>query len=145
MEESEQLKVAVDPGQPTKKQVEEHRTRGHVPYRSWCRWCNLGRGRSLQHHKKETPAIPIVGLDYFFPTETGVKMRRELSMDDAELDEARAKGDVVKCIIVRCLQSKAVFSHVIPVKGLGRGWVRSRARRQRHRVARLLAHHPQGR
>ena len=26
-EESEQLKVAVDPGQPTKKQVEEHRAR----------------------------------------------------------------------------------------------------------------------
>jgi hypothetical protein len=49
--------VAVDPGQPTKTQVEEHRTRGHVPYRSWCRWCNLGRGRSLQHHAKAKPVM----------------------------------------------------------------------------------------
>ena len=117
-EESEQLKVAVDPGQPTKKQVEEHRTRGHVPYRSWCRWCNLGRGRSLQHHKKDTPIIPIVGMDYFFLTETGTKTRKELGMSDVELAEARARGDVIKCIIIRCLKSKAVFSHVIPVKGV---------------------------
>ena len=117
-EESEQLKVAVDPGQPTKKQVEEHRTRGHVPYRSWCRWCNLGRGRCLQHQKKGTPIIPIVGLDYFFLTESGTKTRKELGMDDAELTEARAKGEVVKCIIVRCLKSKSVFSHFIPVKGV---------------------------
>ena len=100
-EESEQIKVAVDPGQPTKKQVEEHRTRGHVPYRSWCRWCNLGRGRSLQHHRRDTPIVPIVGLDYFFLTESGIKTRAELSMTDGELTDARVKGDVVKCIIVR--------------------------------------------
>ena len=62
-EESEQVKVAVDPGQPTKKQVEEHRARGHVPYLSWCRWCNLGRGRSLQHQQKGVPVVPIIGID----------------------------------------------------------------------------------
>ena len=117
-EEAEQIKVAVDPGQPTKKQVDEHRTRGHVPYRSWCRWCNLGRGRSLQHHAKDAPVIPIVGMDYFFLTESGVKTRAELSMTDEELTDARVKGDVIKCIIVRCLKSKSIFSHVVPVKGV---------------------------
>ena len=97
--ESEQIKVAVDPGQPTKKQVEEHRTRGHVPYRSWCRWCNLGRGRGLQHHRKDIHVVPIVGLDYFFLTESGIQTRNELNMTDKELADARASGDVVKCIL----------------------------------------------
>ena len=77
----------------------------------------MGRGRSLQHHKKDTPIIPIVGMDYFFLTETGTKTRKELGMSDVELAEARARGDVIKCIIIRCLKSKAVFSHVIPAKG----------------------------
>ena len=91
-EESEQIKVAVDPGQPTKKQVEEHRTRGHVPYRSWCRWCNLGRGRSLHHRAKATPVVPIVGLDYFFLAESGIKPRAELKMTEDELSDARVQG-----------------------------------------------------
>jgi hypothetical protein len=117
-EESEHVKVAADPGQPTKKQVEEHRTRGHVLYRSWCRWCNLGRGRCLQHRAKTTPVVPIVGLDYFFLAESGIKTRAELQMTDDELSDARVKGDIVKCIIVRCLKSKAIFSHVVPVKGV---------------------------
>ena len=36
--ETESLKQARDPGQPTARQVEDHR-RTHVPYRVWCRWC----------------------------------------------------------------------------------------------------------
>ena len=44
--EVEPVKHAVDPGKPTEKQIEEHRMT-HLPYRSWCRWCVLGRGRGL--------------------------------------------------------------------------------------------------
>ena len=40
--EEEVVRIASDPGQPSHRQVEEHRTRGHIPYRSWCQWCNLG-------------------------------------------------------------------------------------------------------
>ena len=57
-------------------------------------------------------------MDYFFLAESGIKTRAELSMTDEELTDARVKGDVVKCIIVRCLKSKAIFSHVVPVKGV---------------------------
>ena len=39
-EEVEPVKAAPDPGQPSDKQVEEHR-RTHIPYRSWCKWCVL--------------------------------------------------------------------------------------------------------
>ena len=41
----EVVRIAFDLGRPSHRQVEEHRTQGHIPYRSWCRWCSLGGGR----------------------------------------------------------------------------------------------------
>ncbi len=115
--EVEPLKLAPDPGRPTARQVEEHRRCGHIPYRSWCRWCWLGRGRGIQHRHSIGSMVPVLGFDYFFLTKGGVKKKNELGMDDSELREARSKGDVVKCLLARCLLSKAVFAHVIPCKG----------------------------
>ena len=37
-QETERLKIAPDPGQPTRQQVAEHRIT-HWPFRSWCKWC----------------------------------------------------------------------------------------------------------
>ncbi len=91
----------------------------------WRKWCVLGRGRGLQHRKSPGSAIAIVGLDYFFITKGGVKERKELDFtsDDA-VNQARAKGDIVKCLVVRCSKSKAVFGHVVPCKGMDEnGWV----------------------
>ena len=65
----EPVKVMHDPGQPTQVQVEQHRV-AHVPYRSWCRWCVLGRGRGLPHKRSAGSAIPIVAFDYFYMTKT---------------------------------------------------------------------------
>ena len=119
--ETESLKQARDPGQPTARQVEDHR-RTHVPYRVWCRWCWLGRGRGIQHRRSQGSAIPIIGIDYFFITKGGVKVREELehSLDeDGEkaLNDARTQGDIVKCLLVRCTGTKALFAHVVPCKG----------------------------
>ncbi len=121
-DEVEAVKIAPDPGQPTRRQVEEHRMT-HWPYRSWCRWCNLGRGRGFQHRKSNGSVIPIVGFDYFFLTKGGVRKRDELeyTMDDEgerALDRARAHGDVVKCILIRCMKTKAIFAHVVQHKGV---------------------------
>ena len=120
--EVEVPRAAPDPGQPTARQIEEHR-KLHLPFRSWCRWCVLGRGRGLQHRRRWGSIIPIVGLDYFFLTKGGVKKREDLDFTvDADgnkaLEEARARGDVVKCLLVRCFLTKAVFAHVVPQKGL---------------------------
>ncbi len=49
-EDAEPMRMAADPGQPTQRQVEEHR-RVHVPFRSWRKWCILGRGRGIQHRR----------------------------------------------------------------------------------------------
>ena len=115
--EVEPLKLAPDPGRPTTRQVEEHRRVGHIPYRSWCRWCWLGRGRGTQHRHGVGSVVPIVGFDYFFLTKSGVKKKEELSMSDAAIVEARSKGDIVKCLLTRCLASKAIFAHVVHCKG----------------------------
>jgi hypothetical protein len=121
-EEAEPMKHAADPGPPTMKQVEEHRET-HVPFRSWCKWCVLGRGRGMQHRKAGTSTVPIVGVDYFFLTKGGVRTRKELDFSmtpegETELEAARSRGDLVKYLLVRCFQQKAVFAHLVPQKGL---------------------------
>ena len=121
-EEAEDVKMAPDPGQPSDKQVELHR-RSHIPYRCWCKWCVLGRGRGIPHRRKSDPMIAIIGLDYFFITGSGVKTRDELKEFEAspegkqKLDEARRRGEVVKCIVIRCAKTKAIMAHVVPCKG----------------------------
>jgi hypothetical protein len=94
--EVEPVKVATDPGKPTDRQIEEHRLT-HLPYRSWCRWCVLGRGRGLQHRVRPGSLIPIVGIDYYFLTGSGIKLRSELAMNDEQVETARQSGDLVKC------------------------------------------------
>ena len=71
----------------------------------------------------------MVGADYFFMTKKGIHRRDELEYEqnddgNRKLEDARAKGEVVKCIAVRCTSSKAIFGHVVPCKGLDEeGWV----------------------
>ncbi len=119
--EVEPVKLAPDPGQPTLRQIEDHR-RAHLPYRLWCKWCVMGRGLGHPHKLKFASIIAVVALDYFFITSGGVKKRDELeySCDEAgdrEAEEARKRGEIVKCIAVRCLKTKAIFGHVVPCKG----------------------------
>ena len=37
-----------DPVQPTKKQICDHDVT-HLPYRSWCKWCVMAKGREDKH------------------------------------------------------------------------------------------------
>ena len=122
-EDVQPIRHAPDPKLPSADEVEEHRCM-HIPYRDWCKWCVMGRGRGLQHSRALASFVAIVGLDYFFITRGGLWMRKELSDDyprtaegEAKLDEDRATGDIVKCLIVRCLQTKVLFAHVVPYKG----------------------------
>lgn len=136
-EESEEdvpkLKLAPNVVSPSQEQIEEHRT-AHCPYRSWCKQCVMGRGIGQPHAKPtQESTVPIVGMDSFYITKEGVRRRKQLakellkaSGEDLERDsaaateaisKARNDGEVVKCLLVRCLQSKNVFAHVVPQKG----------------------------
>ena len=48
--EAEVQRAAVDPGQPTRGQREEHNLT-HFPFRSWCRACVLGRAKDRPSRK----------------------------------------------------------------------------------------------
>ena len=115
-DEAEPLKIAKDHKLPSAEAVEEHRC-CHIPYRAWCKWCVMGRGRGDQHRSGPESTIPKVGMDYFFITAGGLKRRDELEYTDEQLDKARSEGEVLKCLIVRCYSTKNIWGHVVPVKG----------------------------
>ena len=67
-EEVEPLRNAANPAQPTAVQLEEHRT-DHFPFRTWCKFCIMGRGVGQPHSASQSEStIAVVGLDYFFIT-----------------------------------------------------------------------------
>ncbi len=122
IDESEQdiepIKIAHSPAQPTLEQEEQHRCT-HQPYRSWCKWCVMGRGLGEQHRLSSASTIPKIGADYFFITAGGVKKEEEPGYSDdddgrRQRDEARVKGKIVKCVLIRCSTTKNIFAHVIP-------------------------------
>ena len=91
-DEIEPLKQAPSPSMPSAAEVEEHRVT-HIPYRSWCRECVMGRGLGEQrgrHHQREHD-IAIVGVDYFFITAKGVQRRPEM-MEEYAMDPEGRRG-----------------------------------------------------
>jgi len=121
-EDAADLKHATNVASPSAEVVERHRVT-HYPYRSWCKQCVMGRGVGTPHTTSTSESsMPIVGMDYFYITKEGVKRRDELAKelsDEGEeaITKARAEGHVLQCLLVRCLQSKIVFAHVVPQKG----------------------------
>ncbi len=123
-EEVRPMRRAFIPCKPNASEVEDHR-KCHLPYRSWCPWCVMGRGLGEQRgkHAGREHTIPRVGIDYWYITSKGVEKREELDYKqdgdgETQLLEARKTGTVVKCIIVRCHETKCVFAHVVPCKGV---------------------------
>ena len=83
----------------------------------------MGRARGTLHAPLDCSAIPIIGIDCFFTTRGGVKIRSELDFQateegNADLEVAREAGEIIKCIVLRCSESKTVLAHVVPYKGV---------------------------
>ena len=58
-------------------------------------------------------------IDYYFITQEGVKRRDELAAElgnDSEeaVAQARASGQLVKCMAVMSFRAKNSFTHVVP-------------------------------
>ncbi|MBS94029.1 MAG: hypothetical protein CL799_06265 [Chromatiales bacterium] len=122
-EEVEPLRKPRSPVTPSPAEIEDHR-RSHLPYRDWCIECLMGRGLGEQRgaHAGRAHTIPRVGVDFWYITTGGIKRRDELEYPvsddgDARLLEDRKKGKIIKCLIIRCHDTKCVFAHVIPHKG----------------------------
>ena len=70
VEESEPVKKLVAPTAPTATDREEHTASGHAVFRTWCRECCIGRGRTHQHREggRET-TIPAIAIDHGYLNE----------------------------------------------------------------------------
>ena len=115
VDDVEPLKKARNPRLPSAADIAEHELT-HIPYRDWCKWCNLGRGRGIPHRHGGESGVPIVGIDYFFITSEGVKRRKELEFEENSSGEtallaARTNGEIIKCMVIRCFSSKSLFAH----------------------------------
>ena len=107
-----EVKAAPSPILPSAADIEEHRLT-HWPYRSCCEFCNLERGIGEQHRRSpgKQRLIAIVGLDYWYITGGVMKRRSELEQPEnaegeVQLMAAREDGSIIKCIVIRCHQSK---------------------------------------
>lgn len=72
----------------------------HLPYRSWCRHCVRGRGKSAAHYQQEADqkhSIPHVSFDYVFLGKENEKTFPIIHIHDHA--------------------SKVTFSHAVPCKG----------------------------
>ena len=59
-----------DPKLPNEQEVKEHNLSGHMPFRSWCPHCVRGRGKEMEHKRKDEEdetGIPEYHMDYCFP------------------------------------------------------------------------------
>ena len=100
-EEGEEARTSRGVKAPIKvsKQEREEHERTHMPYRGWCRYCVLGRGRKMAHQKeREEQGVPVprISMDYFFMSEEDKKASKNpiIVMIDEESGDryARAVG-----------------------------------------------------
>ena len=102
--------VARDPGAPTQAEIDEHNV-DHIPYRSWCECCVMGRGTGEQHRAGPESRVPIIAFDYLFISQAKLVTK-------SEIDEEEAKKALIKILIVKDTKSKATFAHVVRHKGI---------------------------
>ena len=93
---------------PTAEEVEEHEANGHCNYRSWCRACVAGRGRSDAHvsENSDENALPMVAIDYAYLGD---------SANDSE-DKASP------ILVLRSGRDRWTYSEVFPAKGVQNTW-----------------------
>ena len=121
-EEVQPAKKAPDPVLPSPAEIEAHRET-HLPFRSWCLDCMLARSMGELHKRRQegrTSTVPVVAMDYFFMTSSEVYLTKEeagYQTDDA-VKEASEAGKIVKCMIVKCTDTKAVVAFTVPQKGV---------------------------
>ena len=101
------------PYQPTRSEFLDHCVT-HFPFRAWCRHCLESRGKEFGHDRrhglKDANAAAVVSFDYVFLSD-GDEVTTE--------EEFQAAGEgAVKILVIRDSRSKALFAHVVPVKGI---------------------------
>ena len=85
-QEAEPATYTHNPPQVSDADYEAHRC-DHYPYRSWCKFCVMSQGRGFPHSHGQESTLPVIGMDYFFMTATGIQKLEELEVDPNVLSE----------------------------------------------------------
>ena len=109
---SAQVRNIRDPGQPTAKEHQEHMTT-HRPYRSWCKFCVIGRGVNAPH-KRSDAQDDLEGVPH-------------VSMDHGFLGDGDSEDRVSPVIVIRERRHKMRWAMLVPRKGTEFPWIAKRA------------------
>ena len=87
-----------DPRLPSRREMDEHSLAAHMPYRSWCTFCVMGKGKTTPCHKQyREDGLPELHVDYCFMS---------------------TKGKPLATILVaKEKMSKMMLATVVPLKG----------------------------
>ena len=111
-EESERaiiVKVKHRPELLNQEEVDQHFAANHVPFRSWCKHCVMGRSDGNAHRKSKNhdqQEVTTVSCDYGY-------MTSEVKQGEKEEDES---GNPILFMVDR--KSGKINAHVMPQKGL---------------------------
>ena len=108
-EEGRKAKPIRAPCLPSPEEIEAHAV-SHIPFRAWCSHCVRGRGKSYAHRRvvrsDDPEEIPVISIDYGFFGAPG------------ELPSDAVGGAKMPVLVVRDRKSKALFTHLVPSKGV---------------------------
>ena len=92
----------MNPRRPSQDEVDEHEIT-HIPFRSWCRHCVLGRGKEAPHKKMDGAAVdmPEIHWDFMF------------------LGEENDAKNTVAILVAKERTTKMGMSSVVPNKSTG--------------------------
>ena len=79
-DESPQVPNIRDPSQPTVEEHPEHMTT-HRPYRSWCKFCVMGRGVKSQHRRSDAQD-DLEGVHEWIMGSSGEEFEEQVSSVD---------------------------------------------------------------
>ena len=103
-----------DPGQPTVKEYQEQTTT-HQPYRSWCKFCVMGRGVNAPHRRSgaqdDFEGVLHVSMDYGF------------------LGERESEEQVTSVLVICERRHKMTWAMMVPRKGTEFPWITKREAR----------------
>ena len=106
-QENAPLKVARDPGDPTKKEREDHNAT-HIPFRSWCPICVRAREREEAHRNGRRKERSCKATTLF---------------DCKTCGEEDDRDDKATAIVYKDDHTKMILGHVCERKGASDTWV----------------------
>lgn len=121
-QEVELMASAPSQVKPCRADVELHRFT-HLPVRGWCPECFMGcgLGEVRGRHAGRQHGVLIVGVACFYMTSSGFMGRKETGFAEAEegekqVNEARGKGEILKCLVCAAMRPKLSTSMSCLVK-----------------------------